>query len=192
MTRTGGIVVGRPSHERLEAMLVAARSSALTYDHVGSTLDDASTRPAHQQSLVLGSGPACFTSAVDGLRAWACHDGIGASVHPSDAPLVVDSTVLVVLPAGPFAIVVPNRIVVVVDEPDRFGFAYGTLEGHQERGEESFLVERRQDDTVVATITVDAAPATVAASLVAPVVRRLQHAAVRRYLRGLHDSVVTT
>lgn len=192
MTRTGGIVVGRPSNERLHTMLVAARASALTYDHIGSTLDDASQRPAHQQSLVLGAGPACFAAAVDGLRAWACHDGIRASVHPPDAPLVVDSTLLVVLPAGPFAIVVPDRVVAVIDEPDRFGFAYGTLEGHQERGEESFLVERRADDAVVATITVDACAATLAARLVAPAVRLFQHVAVQRYLRGLHHHVATT
>ena len=45
------------------------------------------------------------------------------------------------------------RIVYTVDEEAatgaRFGFAYGTLPGHVERGEERFLVEwHRHDDTV--------------------------------------------
>lgn len=35
-----------------------------------------------------------------------------------------------------------TRIVYTIDEPDRFGFAYGTLEDHGECGEERFLVER--------------------------------------------------
>ena len=34
----------------------------------------------------------------------------------------------------------PCRVVYVVDEPDRRGFAYGTLPGHAESGEELFLV----------------------------------------------------
>jgi len=40
------------------------------------------------------------------------------------------------------------RIVYVIDEPDRFGFGYGTLPGHAYRGEERFLVERLDDDSV--------------------------------------------
>ena len=34
----------------------------------------------------------------------------------------------------------PCRVVYVVDEPDRRGFAYGTLTGHPESGEELFTV----------------------------------------------------
>jgi uncharacterized protein (UPF0548 family) len=37
----------------------------------------------------------------------------------------------------------PCRIVYVIDEPDRRGFAYGTLPGHPERGEEAFIISRR-------------------------------------------------
>ena len=40
------------------------------------------------------------------------------------------------------------RIVYVIEEPRRFGFAYGTLPGHVERGEERFCVEWQGDDTV--------------------------------------------
>lgn len=44
------------------------------------------------------------------------------------------------------------RIVYVVDERAervRFGFGYGTLRGHAERGEESFIVEWDQRDDSV-------------------------------------------
>ena len=43
------------------------------------------------------------------------------------------------------------RIVYVIDEAApfrRFGFAYGTLPDHAERGEERFTVEWRDDDSV--------------------------------------------
>jgi uncharacterized protein (UPF0548 family) len=92
--------------------------------------------------------------------------------------------VLVALPVGPVTIVVPNRIVAVVSEPTRFGFAYGTLPGHQERGEESFVVELLPDGRVMGRIVVDAVPATVAARSCAPVVRRVQRWAIGRYLEA--------
>lgn len=46
----------------------------------------------------------------------------------------------------------PVRVLSVIDEPTRRGFSYGTLPGHPLCGEESFLVERRADDTVWLTI----------------------------------------
>jgi hypothetical protein len=40
---------------------------------------------------------------------------------------------------------VPCRVVWTVDEPDRIGFTYGTLQGHPAAGEESFVVTREPD-----------------------------------------------
>lgn len=179
----GHLRLGRPSAAQLDRLLEQARGSSLTYDHVGSTLSPIDERrPLHQQHLVLGHGPEAFDSAKLGLRRWTCHGGIRATVHPGDAVVEVGSTLLVVLPVGPVRIVVPDRVVAVVDEPDRFGFAYGTLDGHQERGEESFVAQLLDDGTVRGTITVDAVAATLPARLVAPVVGRFQRLAVTRYL----------
>lgn len=188
---TGGhLRLGRPSEAELQRLLDRARSSSSTYDHVGSTLSPIDAlRGVHQQQLVLGRGAGAFESATLGLRRWACHDGIGATVHPGDAAIEVGSTLLVVLRAGPASIVVPDRVVAVVDEPDRFGFAYGTLEGHQERGEESFVAELLADGTVRGTISVDAVAATLPARLVAPVVTRFQRLAVSRYLSAWRSFV---
>lgn len=184
--------LGRPGADALDELLERARESTLTYDHVGSTLNDSGeptpTR-VRTERLELGQGDAVFDAAVAGLRSWACHRGLPAAIHPADAPLVVGTSLLVVLGVGPAFVVVPDRVVAVVDEPRRFGFAYGTLEGHQERGEESFVVEHLDDDRVVASIAVDAVAATAAARLAAPAVGWFQRLAVGRYLRGLRDEV---
>src|SRR5438045_912864 len=76
-----------------------------------------------------------------GLREWAAHLGAGLLVEPCDPP-AEGRTVAVAAPAGPLTAIAICRIVALVDEPDRFGFAYGTLPGHPERGEEAFVVER--------------------------------------------------
>jgi uncharacterized protein (UPF0548 family) len=46
----------------------------------------------------------------------------------------------------------PVLVVYVVDEPGRMGFAYGTTAEGPESGEESFILEHRDDDTVWLTI----------------------------------------
>jgi uncharacterized protein (UPF0548 family) len=84
----------------------------------------------------------------------------------------------------PFTIHAPARVVYVIDEPDRKGFAYGTLKGHPERGEESFIVERTGDGSVWLEIRAFSRPAS-GWGLVAPVLRWVQWFYTRRYFRTL-------
>jgi uncharacterized protein (UPF0548 family) len=66
------------------------------------------------------------------------------------------------------------RIVYVIDEPRRFGFAYGTLPGHAERGEECFSVEHLDDDTVWYDVRAFSQPRYWGARVAYPVTRMLQ------------------
>lgn len=169
----------RRDHE-LAHRLDRVRTLEPTYA-VGRTLADG----LEPHTRVLGRGRSVFEAAVERLQTWAPHRHLGARVLPIGVPPTLGESVVVDLRLGPIAIAVPNRIVAVVDEPDRWGFAYGTLPGHHERGEERFVVEHHADDNVTFTITVDAAPASVPARLAAPLVRWLQRAAIRRYLEAL-------
>ncbi len=65
-----------------------------------------------------------------------------------DTPMEAGSTVAVVARHFGFWSVNMSRIVYVVDEPRRYGFAYGTLPEHAESGEERFMVEWEDDDAV--------------------------------------------
>ncbi len=64
---------------------------------------------------------------------------------PADTPIRAGETVAVLIRAFGLWWLNAARIVYVVDETaesvTRFGFAYGTLPGHVEAGEERFLVE---------------------------------------------------
>ena len=66
------------------------------------------------------------------------------------------------------------RIVYVIDESQRFGFAYGTLPGHVEMGEERFLIERTEDDSVWYDILAFSRPRHLLTKLGYPMIRRLQ------------------
>ncbi len=79
----------------------------------------------------------------------------------------------------------PVRVVYVVDEPERRGAAFGTLPGHPLAGEELFVVERRDDDSVWLTVRIFSRAAGGLWTLVLPIVRVVQWFLVRRYLGEL-------
>lgn len=66
------------------------------------------------------------------------------------------------------------RVVYTIDEPRRRGFAYGTLPGHAERGEERFLVEMLDDGSVWYDLFAFSQPAHWLARLGHPVARHYQ------------------
>jgi uncharacterized protein (UPF0548 family) len=184
-----GVRLGRSSVAALDRRLARAREGALTYDHAGSTLypERFPARATRTFHLDVPVGAGGFDAAVEALRAWAPQRGLGARVHPPGALPEPGVTLLVALPFGPVELIAPNRVVAVVDEPDRYGFAYGTLPGHPGRGEECFLIERLTAGSVRVTIRVDATPGTAIARAFGPLTARIQHAAIQRYLNAIAE-----
>jgi uncharacterized protein (UPF0548 family) len=125
-----------------------------------------------------------FERGRQGLRTWQAHLGAGARIFP-EGDFNPGETVLVVLAIGPIQVVAPCRIVYVIDEPDRFGFAYGTLQGHPEEGEEAFVVERLDPGHVQFGIRAFSRPADALARAIGPIGRLVQTRMTKRYQRGL-------
>ena len=95
-------------------------------------------------------------------------------VHPGDTAM---------LHFGP--LLEPVRVVYVIDDPDRCGFGYGTLEGHPLEGEESFMIERRSDGSVWIVVRSFSRPSTRRWKVLGPAVRVAQLILMRRYLAAL-------
>jgi uncharacterized protein (UPF0548 family) len=184
---------GRPSRERLLAIVAASQDASPNYTRLGTTLTgDMPSGFRHDRYAEVIGPVTAWDRAVGGLRQWVAHAGSGAEVFPPDAPLVEGATLLVLLRAGPLHVVAPCRIVAVVDEVDRFGFAYGTLPGHPEQGEEAFVVESGTDGNVTFTVTAFSRPAETLAKLGTPVSRMIQRRVTRGYLSALRDYVGAT
>jgi uncharacterized protein (UPF0548 family) len=137
----------------------------------------------------LGSGEATFLRAVAGLQSWHTHRLPGIRVLPPDTEIRPGATVIVTLGTNWLAIAAPCRIVGVVDEPTRWGFAYGTLPGHPEEGEEAFVASIAADGTVAFEITAFSRPADTLVRLSGPLGRVLQRRAARGYARALRRFV---
>jgi uncharacterized protein (UPF0548 family) len=111
------------------------------------------------------------------------HKTSGLAVTP-DRRVVPDLTVVLGIPIGPL-LLVPCRVVYVIDEARRRGFAYGTLRDHPEVGEEAFVVSRDEDDTVWCDITAFSRPGSPVVRISGPAGRAIQRIATRTYLHSL-------
>jgi uncharacterized protein (UPF0548 family) len=183
----------RPSVDRLGQILADVDDEPFTYDEVGATQGDELPPGYHhvRQQRDLGEGEAVFAAAADGLRAWQLHRRQGFLVVPAEPPIEAGTVVVSAapLPVPGVHAVFACRIVWAVDEPDRFGFAYGTLPVHPARGEESFVVERDTGGRTTLTITAFSAPRHPLMRLGGPIARRQQAAATRGYLDALQAHV---
>jgi uncharacterized protein (UPF0548 family) len=155
----------------------------LTYAEVGATAGLLPAGYHHvQRSAVIGRGRSRFEEAADRGMRWGMLRGAGVRVEATTAVAAVGSQVIVHL--GPVR--APCRVVYVVDEPDRRGFAYGTLPGHAESGEERFAV--RYDpatDEVHAEVVAFSRHATWWSRLGSPVTSVAQRVITERYLTAL-------
>jgi uncharacterized protein (UPF0548 family) len=121
------VSVGRLDDAKVERL----RRAPLTYEPVRST--STGKVPAGYRHLsraaVLGSGRECFDRATAGLMSWQMHRCAGLTVHAAPGPIDVGTVAVLSLGVGPVAVRAPVRVVRVVAEPSRRGFAYGTLGG---------------------------------------------------------------
>jgi uncharacterized protein (UPF0548 family) len=162
------------------------RAGELTYREVGQTRGALPDGFHHlRRQRVIGAGDKRFADAVDALLSWRMHERAGLAVAGSSGTVRTDAVVVVRLGIGRLAVAAPCRVVYVIDEPRRRGFAYGTLAGHPESGEESFVLEQGADAVTTFTITAFSRPARLVTRLAGPVGRAVQAAVTRRYLRAL-------
>jgi uncharacterized protein (UPF0548 family) len=181
----------RPDTEHLSHILARQRNAPLTYPEVGASFDAQLPAGYHQVRMgsVLGVGDEVWGRARAGIRAWAAHAGAGITIVPGDAPIEEGITVLVLTRAWPLHVVAACRIVRVVDEPARYGFAYGTLPAHPEQGEEHFVVTRGDDGGVRFDVAAFSRPQDLLTKLGGPIPRHIQARAAQRYLDGMREFV---
>ncbi|MHA7986699.1 DUF1990 family protein [Rathayibacter sp. CAU 1779] len=115
------------------------------------------------------------------------HRGTEAVFDEDGHPYISNGmTALLRVPFGPFHLNAPVRVVYVIEEENRVGFGYGTMHGHPLSGEESFVLEKRDDDSVWLTMRSFSRTAGGAKAFIAPFVRIGQSQLAKRYLRALH------
>ena len=162
----------------------------LTYPEVGATREG--PLPAGyshvERAEVVGSGRGAFDRAAAAVFRWSAQRGAGLRVQASGPASTPGTVVLMTAGLRRLGLDIPCRVVWVVDEPDRRGFGYGTLPGHPESGEESFVVTLRPDGDVVYELRAFSRLATRLSRLGGPVSTRVQTLALDRYVTTIRQA----
>ncbi|MGE3807732.1 MAG: DUF1990 family protein [Gemmataceae bacterium] len=143
--------LARPGADAIQAFLQAQATLELSYGPLQITRSPDRPPAGFQldrSRIRLGSGEKVFATVCSALRHWEQFRLGWVEPFPGNTPLESGQCVAVVAHALGLWVVCSCRIVYTIDEPRRFGFAYGTLPGHVERGEELFLIERDENDDV--------------------------------------------
>jgi uncharacterized protein (UPF0548 family) len=168
-----------PSSATIEDLIALQEESGFSYPEVGAS---AGELPAgfnvDKSRALLGSGEAIWLRAAQSIREWQMFNMPWIHLSRPNSAIEPGTTVGVLVRHFGFYSLNFARIVYVVSEDGpvcRFGFAYGTLEEHSERGEERFMVEwNRSTDEVWYDILAFSRPNKTLAKLAYPLARMLQ------------------
>lgn len=167
-----------PSDLRITAFLAEQKELDYSYPEVGASREGSpSGYNIDHNRVFIGSGKNIFEASCQALRDWKMFPEAWTKIIPIAAPIQQGQVVAMVARAYSLWWLNACRIVYTLDEDTpvrRFGFAYGTLPGHVERGEERFSVEWLTDDTVWYDLRAFSQPRYWPVRLARPVARGLQ------------------
>jgi uncharacterized protein (UPF0548 family) len=175
----------RPAPDRLSRFISEQSALPLTYSEHGASLAAMPAGYRHDRwTADLGPfGTGQLERAAQALLHWQAQRGAGLTIVPG-TPARDGATFAIVIKLPVGFVTAAGRVVRVLDEPDRRGFAYGTLPGHPEQGEEAFLVARAAARLVL-TVQAFSRPRHPLARLGGPVTRALQRSTNLRYLDAM-------
>ena len=178
--------ISEPAERDVDQFIASQRKLPFSYAEVGATN---TTPPAgynvDHNRIQLGEGEATYTRAVEALKNWQHFDLGWVTIVPRGVVVETGATVAVKARAFGTWSLSACRVVYVIHEARRFGFAYGTLPEHVERGEERFLIEWLPDNTVWYDILAFSRPHHPLVKLSSPLARRLQKHFARESLNRM-------
>ena len=168
-----------PSEDDVRHFISAQEHSRFSYPEVGASASNTPNGYTVDHNRVqLGRGEVTWYRAVKAIHGWQMFNMPWMHLHWPTAPIQAGTNVAVLVRHFGFYSLNACRIVYVIQEDEpltRFGFAYGTLAEHAERGEERFTVEwNRAEDTVWYDILAFSRPQKTLARLGYPLSRSLQ------------------
>jgi uncharacterized protein (UPF0548 family) len=185
--------ISKPQDADIVGFLSSQERSTFSYAEVGATRDrELKTRykgfTVDDNRILLGTGRDTFQNAGAAVRYWKMFQLGWIDLFPLNAPVVTGQVVASRIHHFGFWSLNACRVVYTIEDPRRFGFAYGTLQDHAECGEERFSVEWQPDDSVWFHILAFSKPRSLA-RLGAPLARRLQKRFAREAMAAIQRCV---
>lgn len=148
-----------PSAAAIAGFIERQKNLPFSYSEVGASKNALPAGyPINHHRRKLGNGAEIFARAKKAVAAWTMYQLDWTRVCPQNVPIAAGEVVCIVVDHGFCWSLNPCRIIYTANEKtadrERCGFAFGTLPGHSETGEERFTVEwNRADDAVYYELT---------------------------------------
>ncbi|HET9832345.1 MAG TPA: DUF1990 domain-containing protein [Vicinamibacterales bacterium] len=187
--------IARPSTAAIAAFLARAQTMRLSYSPIG--IARARAVPGFnvdETTAIVGHGDADYQRAVSALVAWK-HTALDwLQLYPPQPSIETGTVVATLVRHWGLWSLNGCRVVYGVEETTgvyaSFGFAYGTLIDHAERGEEIFQVKLdRQTRDVTYTVRAASQPRALAAKVAVKAVRSLQERFRRESCEALRRAI---
>lgn len=177
----------KPDRPTLERLLANHQTDSISYSAVGGTQGGAPEGyKVDRNRILIGDGLDQFKAARAAIDDWKMFDFDWIELFPKRPSVQVGAAVAVVVRHLGFWSVNISRIVYVIDEESRYGFAYGTLQCHSEEGEERFLVQHdKATDKVWYDLYAFSKPKHPLARIAYPISRYLQKRFARESLAAM-------
>lgn len=137
----------KPTLSHIADFIAATENLGFSYSNLGATRSDELSDPelaqynVDQNRIRIGGGRSDWETAKTAMRSWKMFDIPWVEICRPLTPIRKGENVAILIKHFGFYSLNAARIVYTIDEPNRFGFAYGTLEDHGESGEERFMVD---------------------------------------------------
>lgn len=174
----------KPSPAVIAEHLLRQGDLPLSYDFVGLSqqIPDAATPRGFvfdRRREQIGAGDQGWERAKQAIREWVMFQNGWTELHAPQGPPRIGNVVGMLVWFGGLWWLNPARVLYEIDETTdagkkRFGFGYGTLCAHAERGEERFLVEQEPDGSVWYDLASFSQPRHPLVRLCSPLARRIQ------------------
>ncbi len=134
-----------PKPNLLQRFLQSQATQPLAYREAGQSKAEFPKGYNHDRNeIFLGEGKRTFILAKRALADWQMFPKHWTNIYPQKTNIQVGENVVVLFRLFGLWWLNASRIVYTIDTPNHYGFAYGTLPAHVERGEECFSI--RMDD----------------------------------------------
>lgn len=153
----------RPTEEQIKALIKDQKDRPFAYSPTEITKNvPQSGYVVDHNRVQLGKGVQDYQAGIEALRNWRMFNLGWVNISDPTTPIEKGECVAVIASHMGFWSLHTCRIVYVIDEKvgadentnnkdniEKFGFAYGTLPAHAERGEERFTIEWHKRDNSV-------------------------------------------
>ncbi len=175
--------LSKPTKLQLDALILAQEKTAFSYHNFEGFVYD-------NNQICIGKGRAIFEKAKKNLCNWEHFPVEWAFIHPNTCRLEVGNVVAMSAKGFGFWWLNVARIVYTIDEPNRFGFAYGTLLHHVECGEELFELRIDEEEQVWYRIEAYSKPRYWMVRFAKPLARMLQKRFVKESLARVKNKII--